>query len=329
LHYFAKRSIIGAMTRVLLTEHAAQKLAPQLAELGVEPVILAGRVDDIEVAWGSSDLFRSRELTRKFFGITTRTPTLKWVQFSGAGTDDPVFGRLIDNGVLLTTSHVTGPTIAEYVMRAVLDWFQQAERWRTAQRERDWREHEFREVLGTTWLVIGMGSIGVEVAKRAGAFGAHVIGVRRSPRADEPVEEMLTPDAVHQALPRADVVVLALPAGASTANMVDDTFLRQMKPGSVLVNIARGSLVDEAALLSALERGAPEAALLDVTADEPLPDDSPIWTHPQIVLTAHSSGLGDGRHDRAAAFFIENLTRYLKGEPLKNLVGPEETTAGR
>ena len=307
-----------------MSEHAAATLAPQLAELGVEPVVLAGQVDDIEVAWGSADLFRDRQLTRKFFGAVTHSTTLQWMQFSGSGTDDPVFRNLMEKGVTVTTSHVAGPPIADYTMRAVLDWFQRAEKWRAAQRERRWVQHEFREILGTTWLVIGMGSIGLEVAVRARAFGAKVIGVRRTPRGDEPVDEIITPDQVLDVLPRADVVVLAVPAIGSTSELVDEKFLGLMRPSSVLVNVSRGSLVDEPALLAALDRGAPEVALLDVCAVEPLPDDSPLWTHPGVVLTAHSSGLGLDRHDRAAAFFIENLTRYLKAETLRNVVTREE-----
>jgi phosphoglycerate dehydrogenase-like enzyme len=309
------------MTRLLLTPTAAEELAPVLTELVVEPVLLGeGRVEGIDIAWGSADLFRSGSDTRRFFGATVNSPTLRWMQVSGAGTDDAVFARLAANGVTLTTSHVTGPPIAEYVMRAVLDWFQHAEEWREAARERRWRDHEFREILGSTWLVVGLGSIGVEVAVRARAFGAHVIGARRTPVGDEPVDELVAPDALHTVLPRVDVVVLALPATTSSLGLVDETFLGHMKPGSVLVNVARGSLVDEPALLAALDRGAPEAALLDVTAVEPPPDDSPLWTHPGVVLTPHSCGLGTGRHDRSTAFFVENLRRYVRKEQLHNVV---------
>jgi phosphoglycerate dehydrogenase-like enzyme len=315
------------VTRVLLTQEAAETIGPELDALPVTPVILDGRVDDIEVAWGSSDLFRSREATRRFFGATTRSPTLRWLQVSGAGTDDPVFRRLLDNGVTLTTSHVTGAPIAEYVLRAVLDWFQGAEAWREAIRQRRWVDHEFREVLGSTWLVIGMGSIGWEVSLRARAFGAHVIGSRRRPAGDEPVDELITPEEVAGALPRADVVVLALPAMPGTVGLVDEAFLGRMKPGSVLVNVARGSLVDEPALLAALDRGVPAAALLDVAATEPPPDDSRLWSHPSVVLTPHSSGLGLERRGRAAALFLENLRHYLAGEPLVHVVSPDETFA--
>ena len=175
-------------------------------------------------------------------------------------------------------------------------------------------------MLGTVWLVIGLGTIGAEVAARARAFGAQVIGVRRTPQGGEPVDELVASGQVEEVLSRADVVVLALPATHDTFGMVDEQFLAHMRPGSVLVNVARGSLVDEGALLVALDRGVPEAALLDVTATEPLPPESPLWTHPRVVLTPHTSALGEGRHARAEGIFLANLRCYLADEPLVNVV---------
>ena len=314
------------MTRLLLTERAAESVAARLAELPVTPVVLAGRVEAIDVAWVSGDVFMDPKTLRHFFGAVRSAESLRWLHTNAAGVDHPVFAELFGRGVTLTTSHVTGPPIAEYVFRAVLDWFQRADEWRSAAREHEWQKHEFREVLGTTWLVIGLGTIDMEVAARARAFGAHVLGVRRTPQGGEPVDELLRPEQVKDALPRADVVVLAVPATRDTFGMVDDQFLARMRGGSVLVNVARGSLVDEAALLAALDRGVPDAALLDVTATEPLPPESPLWTHPRVVLTPHTSALGEGRHARASHVFLDNLARYLASEPLANVVNEVDVT---
>lgn len=303
------------MTSLLVTERALASLRDRITDLDVTPVVLDGRVDGFDAAWLTADLFTERDQLMRFFGALMSTDTLRWLQTSNAGVDHPVFAGLADKGVTITTSHVTGAPIAEYVLRAVLDHFQDAGAWRSSVAERRWENHEIREVLGTTWLVIGLGAIGAAVASRARAFGATVLGIRRSPRGDEPVDEMVGLDAVG----RADVVVLAAPANAATIGMVDDAFLAAMRPGSVLVNVARGSLVDEDALLRALERGVPEVALLDVTATEPLPEESPLWTHPRVVLTPHSSALGDGRHARAADVFVDNLRRYVSGEPLHGI----------
>jgi phosphoglycerate dehydrogenase-like enzyme len=311
------------LTRVLMTDRAATSVASALGALPVTPVLLSGDVGELDVAWLSGDVFQDQELLQRFYTTVSASPGLRWLHSNAAAVDHPVLIELGRRGVALSTANVTGPPIAEYVIRGVLDWFQRAGEWRSTIAEGQWAKHEFREVLGTTWLVIGMGSIGREIASRARAFGAHVIGVRRSPRGDEPVDEILTADRVHDSLPRADVVVLALPASSATAGMVDDGFLGRMRSGSVLVNVARGTLVDEVALIAALDRGTPEAALLDVTATEPLPAESPLWTHARVVLTPHSSALGINRHARAQAVFLENLARFLGGEPLVNAVEGE------
>jgi phosphoglycerate dehydrogenase-like enzyme len=271
-----------------------------------------------EVAWGTGDLFDDGPM-RPFLGLVARAPSLRWFASPAAGFENPYFGELVRKGLRVTTSHASSPSIAEYVLRAVLDAFQGAEQWRRAQAEGEWRAHDrHREVAGSTWLVIGLGAIGTEVARRARALGATVIGVRRSPTGDEPVDEVRTPDGVIEALPRAHAVVLSAPATPATRHLVDAAFLAAMKPRSVLVNVARGDLVDEAALVTALDTGAPGLAVLDVTSTEPLPPESPLWTHPRVVLTPHSSGRGLGRFDRAVDEFLDNLARYRRGEPLRS-----------
>ena len=271
-----------------------------------------------EVAWGTGDLFDDGPL-RPFLGLVGRNPSVRWFASPAAGYENPYFGELVRKGVRVTTSHASSPSIAEYVLRAVLDAFQGAEQWRRAQADRAWRTHDrHREVAGSTWLVVGLGAIGTEVARRARALGATVVGVRRSPTGDEPVDEVRRPDAVTEVLPRAHVVVLSAPATPATHHLVDAAFLAAMRPRSVLVNVARGDLVDEAALLAALDTGAPGTAVLDVTADEPLPPGSPLWTHPGVVVTPHSSGRGRGRFDRAVDEFLDNLARYRAGEPLRS-----------
>jgi phosphoglycerate dehydrogenase-like enzyme len=271
-----------------------------------------------EVAWGTGDLFDDGPM-RPFLGLVARAPSLRWFASPAAGFENPYFGELVRKGLRVTTSHASSPSIAEYVLRAVLDAFQGAEQWRRAQADGEWRAHDrHREVAGSTWLVIGLGAIGTEVARRARALGATVIGVRRSPTGDEPVDEVRTPDDVIEALPRAHAVVLSAPATPATRHLVDAAFLAAMKPRSVLVNVARGDLVDEAALVTALDTGAPGLAVLDVTSTEPLPPESPLWTHPQVVVTPHSSGRGLGRFDRAVDEFLDNLARYRRGEPLRS-----------
>ena len=322
--------------RVLLTATAHERFGHRLPG-DVEPVVmqadgtLAGGAPweeaAAEVAWPTADLFEPDAPLRPFFAFLLQSPTLRWIQSPAAGVDAPVFAQLVRNGIRLTTSHVTDIPISEYVLRSVLDHYQRPQEWAASSAERAWRRHDFREVHGTTWLVIGLGSIGAATAVRARAFGATVIGVRRTPAGDEPVDRMIRPDRVvaPDALGAADVVVLAAPGTAETRHLVDERFLAAMNPGSLLVNIARGALVDEEALLRALDAGTTiEAAVLDVTATEPLPPDSPLWDHPAVTITPHDAAGGTGRFARAADLFVENLRRYRAGEDLLHEVTAAE-----
>lgn len=273
-----------------------------------------------EIAWGTSDLFREGAPISGFFSLMLQSSSLRWFQSPAAGYDDPVFGQLVANGVRVTNAHVNGLPIAEFVMRSVLDEFQGASQWRELALERRWLIHDWREIADSTWVVIGLGGIGAGVAQRARAFGAQVIGCRLSPSPTDPTDRTVTPDQLDDVIGLADVVVLAAPATPETANLVDAAFLSRMKAGCLLVNVARGSLVDEIALVEALDSGHLCAAVLDVFATEPLPADHPFWTHPSVRVTPHNAAGGIGRFDRQAELFGENLSRYCEGRALLNEV---------
>jgi phosphoglycerate dehydrogenase-like enzyme len=272
-----------------------------------------------EVAWATPDMFFDG-LIRPFFRLSLDCGSMRWLHSPAAGLDLPGYRDLLARGIRLTTSHVNRIPIAEYVVGAVLRHYQHPEEWQAAQAAKAWRHHEFREVHGTTWLIVGLGAIGGEVAVRAKAFGARVVGVRRHPVGDEPVDQMLPPQRIWDVLPECDVVVLAAPGTDETYHLVNTGFLAQMREGSVLVNVGRGTVVDEAALHTALNRGVPEAAILDVFETEPLPAASPLWTHPRVVVTPHSSAGGLGRHERGVDLFLDNLRRYRAGAALPNEV---------
>jgi len=321
----------------LVTEPSARAFGPSIVSSheGVELVAMqadgtlqlpdGSSVDregsGIEVVWATSDLYDDdRDVLRPFFGLVRRLDTLRWFQSAAAGFDAPIFAELIRRGILFTKSDVHSVPIAEYVLRAVLDHCQGPERWAAAQAKRQWVRLEFDEVFGSTWVVVGMGSIGSAVAIRARAFGAYVVGVRRRPATDEPVDEMVTPEALPAVLSRADVVVLCAPANASTEHLVDAAFLGAMKERALLVNIGRGSVVDEEALVAALNGGQIAAAVLDVFQTEPLPPESPLWGHPRVSVTPHTSAISSARFARQAELFNDNLSRFLRGQPLKNQV---------
>ncbi len=293
---------------------------PDADLVAFDPALGAVPGDPPEVAWLSVDVLRAPDVP--FLDALVAADSVRWVQSAGAGYDTWHYQQLFAKGVRMSISHVNNVPIAEYVLREVLDRFQRADRWRAAAAEHRWAHHEWREVTGTTWLIVGLGAIGSAVAERARAFGTTVLGVRRTPDGTEPVDELHPPEALTSLLPRADVVVLSLPATAATTGLVDDAFLAAMKPDAVLVNVARGAIVDEAALLRALDAGRPDFAVLDVVGTEPLPADSPLWAHEKVVVTPHSSSGGDGRFARGADLFAENLQRYAAGEPLLHEVHP-------
>ena len=281
-----------------------------------------------DIAWGTSDLFREGAPLVAFFSLMLESPGLAWFQSPAAGYEDPVFRAMVANGVRITNAHVNSLPIAEFVMRAVLDEFQEAAQWRNQALGRVWRIHDWREVSGSTWVIIGLGGIGTEVARRAQAFGARVIGCRRHPSPTDPTERSVTPDQLDQVIGLGDVVVLSAPATSETVDLVDAAFLARMKHGSVLVNVARGTLVDDDALIESLDSGRLSAAILDVFRTEPLPEDHPFWVHPSIRITPHNAAGGVGRLARQAELFKENLDRYLDGRPLQGEVTAAISDAG-
>jgi len=316
----------------LLTRTAHDAYAAELARPGVDWLVmemdgtLTGpdgvAVDPAEarpeVAWGTSDLFRPGAPVAAFFRFLVGCPSLRWFQSPAAGYDSTPFHLMAEHGVRVCNAHVNSLPIAEFVLRAVLDEFQGAEEWRRQAEAREWRIHDWREVAGTTWLIVGLGHIGGAVAVRARALGARVIGCRRTPSPDDPADLVVTPDRLGTVVGDADVVVLSAPATPGSHRLVDAEFLAAMRPGSLLVNVGRGSLVDEDALLAALGTGTPVAAVLDVFDQEPLPDDHPFWTHPRIRITPHNAAGGFGRLRRQADLFAANLDRWLAGQPLEH-----------
>lgn len=318
------------MTRLVLFEAAHRRVAAELARLAPDlelalvsregAITLAGQAideDAVQADWGWFSADSGFGPTgRALFVAMLRSQKLAWVHTGAAGVDGPIWRQLVDKGAALSTGHGQAVSIAEYVVGGVLERFQRWPERHAEQAARRWTRLPFREVAGTRWLIVGFGAIGEAVAARARAFGAHVTGVRRSGAPHPAADRMAQLADVRLLLPEADVVVLAAPLNAETAGMADAPFFAAMKPGSLLVNVGRGGLVDETALLAALEAGAPDHALLDVFQSEPLPDDSPFWANPKVSLTAHASAFGSGQTARNDALFLENLRRRIAGEAL-------------
>lgn len=273
-----------------------------------------------DVVWMTVEGYRG-PLRRTFKHLLETAPPLAWVHSIGAGYDMPILQDVLARGARLTTSHVNSISIAEFVMRAVLDRFQRTDEQIVARANKEYPRHDFREIYRTKWLVYGAGAIGSRISERARAFGADTTGVRRNPTGNEPFDRMLAPADVKKQLGDYDVVVLSLPGNADSAGLVDSDFLARMKPGATFVNVARAILMDEEAVVAALDAGHLDYAILDVhTVEEAWlyrkerMDDSPLWEHPNVLLTPHAAAHGDGRHLRTAELFIDNLRLYLAGE---------------
>lgn len=327
--------------RLLIFEPSYRRLQAQIDAMpGVEPLVLGaggtvvgdGRTlspdeIDADAAWTNADVFFSPE-ARAFMVTMLKSPSLKWVQSGAAGFDNPVFQQIVQKGARLTTSHGQAVGMADYVLWGVLDALQGGAKRRAAQAAYRWERHPFREISGSRWAIVGFGAIGKGVADRARAFGAHITGVRRNPAADASADQITAPADLVSILPQTDVVVLACPLTAETRHMANAAFFAAMKPGSIFVNVGRGGLVDETALLAALEKGLPEHAVLDVFEAEPQPADGPFWDHPRVTMTPHSSGMSTGNAARNDALFLDNLARFAKGEPLANEADPRDVLAG-
>lgn len=275
------------------------------------------------IAFGTTDAYFSPAVMT-FFKTLLEFEQLDWFQSSAAGTEHPMLQAIGKKAAIYSGSHEQSEAIAEWVIWAGLDHFQGGPARRAAQAAHSWERLPFREITSTHWLIIGFGAIGQASGRRLRALGVEVTGVRRSGGHSDAADQMITPEAVPAALARADVVLLSLPLTEETENMADAAFFDAMQPGSLFVNVGRGGLVDEEALIAALDRGHLAHASLDVVREEPLSADHPIWAHPKITLTPHISALTPQSGLRTDKVFLANLALFLDGKPLKNLVSPEE-----
>jgi phosphoglycerate dehydrogenase-like enzyme len=256
---------------------------------------------------------------------------LKWVQTGTAGVATLLFDEMRSGDVQLTNAAgLYGPTIAEHVLAGVLHFLRAFDLADEMRRAKKWDQSAFathralvREVDELHVLVVGAGGLGSEIAKRFSALGAKVSGVRRRPGLGAPAgfSEIHGPSELDGLLPLADVVVLATPLTNETRSVLDERRMKSLKPGVIVANVARGALLEEAALIDGLNAGRIRGAVLDVFAKEPLAGDSPLWHLPRVVWTPHVSGVSPRRFwDRLQDLILDNWARYRAGEPLRNVV---------
>lgn len=295
-------------------------LAPQRPESpGAETgAVLRGDPATVELAYLSGDCYPDH--VRDVVRALGAAPRLRWLHTFSAGVDHPWFQALRARGVRLTTSSgAHAVPIAQTVLLYLLALSRGLPAWLDAQRRRTWERHEITDLQDLVLGVVGLGPIGLEVARLGIACGMHTLAVRRTPRGDEPCETW--PLArLDELCARADAIVLALPLTGDTRHLFDAARLARMKRGAWLVNVGRGALVDEPALVAALQEGRLGGAGLDVFETEPLPPGSPLWSLPNVIVTPHASGDTPGNRVRASEIFLDNLGRFTRGEPLRNEV---------
>jgi phosphoglycerate dehydrogenase-like enzyme len=251
--------------------------------------------------------------------VLAKLPRLRLIQLMSAGAERAV--PFVPPGVMLCTARgAHDPAVAEWIMAVILAEARRLPRFMAAQQAGKWDHATSRPLAGQRVLIVGYGSIGAAAEQLLTPFGVTVARVARRARAAEPAVSAM--DDLPALLPEAGIVILLVPVTPATTGLVDARFLSQMRDDALLVNAARGSIVDTAALLAELRSGRLRAAL-DVTDPEPLPAGHPLWSAPGLLLTPHVAGATTDAAKRAMAVVRDQLARYAAGEPLRNVVGDQ------
>ena len=248
-------------------------------------------------------------------------PSLEWVQTASAGVDHLL---PLDPRVTVTSaSGIHDEVLTDYIVCGVLMWNLHFPRFFREQRKHVWKSTELVPAAGQTLSILGLGSIGRLAAVKAKSLGMRVLGVKAHPgKPPEGVDEVHGVEHLTEVASRSDFLAATLPLTPKTRGLVDERVLQAMKLGSVLINLSRGTIVDENALVKALTKGPLRGAVMDVFAQEPLPKESELWDLPNLVITPHTGDI-QGWRERVAGLFCENLARRRVGERLKNVVDPE------
>jgi len=321
------------------TPQLLDKLRAVSSQIKVEPISLTDR------RW-PEDKEMSAEIYYATNGLPPleQAPNLRWVQLHWAGVDHLREQPIWHSDVLLTSaSGIHAPNIGQYVMAQILAWANRLPRWFHYQQQAKWPKDRWQKLLpdelrGQTLGILGYGSIGREVARLAKGFGLTVLATKGNAKSlhhhgyaipgtgdpqGEMVDRLYPPEAVRSMLATCDYLVITLPLTSRTHHLLNESLLREMKPSAFLVNVGRGSIINEPDLVKALQRGWIAGAGLDVFEQEPLPADSPLWSMENVIISPHVSGFTPYYDERAVDLFADNIRRYLAGEPLLNQVNRE------
>jgi phosphoglycerate dehydrogenase-like enzyme len=314
-----KRALTG--TLVVMGRHSTEARLAEMQQIVGDAKIVAGAnrdslaavIEDAEIVAGMvpRDLF-------------PQARALRWMHSWAAGVDRALYPELNESDVVITcASGNAGHPIAEQAILMMLMLQQDVVVALQQQRDHNWRQFTHPELYGKTVGVIGLGDIGLEVARRAKAFHTRVLGMRRSTQPCPDVDELFTRERLHEMLAQCDFVVMAAPMTPETDKMIGEAEFRAMKPTAYFVNVSRGGCVDEAALIRCMREGWIAGAGIDQPTQKPLPADSELWDLPNTILTPAYGGHTPEVDERSMAIFLDNLRRYVAGEPLFNVVNPK------
>jgi D-2-hydroxyacid dehydrogenase (NADP+) len=285
--------------------------------------------DSIEAAYYSRDIWEGTEKSalspaaQAFWDIIDCARSLAWMAVYSAGMNQKRYTDALQRGVRLTSSAgAQSEAVGLACVTGVLALARGVPHWLSAQRRREWSPLRGKDVPpdipGQTAVIIGMGYIGKVIARVLHAAGMKTIGIRRHTEPAPDFDEVLPPAALDRLLPACDWAIIACPLTPDTRHLIDARRLALMKPGAGIANIARGEIIDEAALLRALQGGRLRHAYLDVFHAEPLPPDSPLWDLPNVLISPHNAGASTGTYARGVEIFLGNLSNYLSAQPLQN-----------
>lgn len=300
--------------------HAAYQLEAEFAARGRAAKTFEVRtLDEFKARAPEADVIVVSGLWRN--ELIAACPKLRFVQSISAGTDQFDKPAFASAGLRLASAQGGNErAVAEHAMALILGQTRQIHLARDNQSAKFWRPmigdrgRREDELGGKTLVIVGLGRIGLRLATLASAFGIRVIGVRRQPQREPNVDVVVTPGHLHEVLAEADLVALTCPLTPETEGLIGKDALAAMKPGSFLINVARGKVVDEQALLQALASGRLAGAGLDCFHDEPLPADSPFWALPNVIVTPHSAGETRAYETNVVDILFDNLGRLSRGE---------------
>jgi len=320
-----KRVATISEMRVVLCYPVERRHRDQIAAVSPDVEVVDAGQQRIAELLPTADIFCGHAKVPVPWDDVVAQGRLQWIQSSAAGMDHCLVPSVIASEILVTSaSGLFANQVAEQTLALLLGLLRGLPTFFRQQQAKDFTRRETGDLHGKTVGIIGLGGNGRRIAEVLAPFRVRILATDMFPR-DRPahVEAIRPANELHEVLSQVDIAILCVPLSLQTHHMIDAAALAKMKPGAILINVARGAVVDEAALVNALESGQVSAAGLDVTEVEPLPAASPLWEMSNVIITPHVGAQSAKRVDDSTELFCENLGRYLRGERLRNVVDKE------